>query len=159
MSPRLLALPRRVRDHVGRRGACLLLFGAVFGMYGLRLAVDDRERPGPMWLTMYVPLDVLGVVWVVVGLVAAVHAFRRGPGDDMLGFYFMTGLSLGWSAVHAWAWVLFLTPGGLAGSPLGWSDALTWTATTALVLVVAGWSEAPSGYAPDVVNGDPSGVA
>jgi hypothetical protein len=144
-----------VTSRLGRRGAVLLIFGTIWCVHGIRLATDDRPRPGVMPLAELVPLPVIGAVWITVGLLGIAYAFRRGPDRDIVGFHALVGLSLAWSATYAWSWVLYLVPGPPLGAGHAWSGALIWAAAAALVIVCSGWAEAPQGYAPPAEDTHP----
>lgn len=127
---------------VGRRGSVLLLLGSIYALYGVALTTAGASQPEGLALITgdVVSITAWGYVWLIVGLIAIVHAFRRGPGQDGPGFIALVLTPTVWVAANFWAWVLFLV--GLGGFERGWISAAIWTAVAGLVVICAGWPEA-----------------
>jgi len=129
---------RRLGLHVGRRGAFLILFGAVYALIGysyLTLSpVSEAAVRRSLHLALNVaPLPAWGWAWLAAGAVAvACGAFC--PGRKAGGFATAVVLPALWAVVNLAAWV--------AGDiPRGWVSAAIYAALAAAVAVIAGMPE------------------
>lgn len=135
-------MPYRIKSpvtktRIGRRGACLLLFGFVPAMIGASLFVQPHDRHGqsrvvPV-LAKIAPDLVWAWVWLVLGVVAMICAFL-GWRAQQLGFVLSYGLPLLWGASLMISWFLGLLP-------VGWVGALIYLGYCLLVVIIAGWDE------------------
>lgn len=135
-------MPHRIlspftRQKIGRRGACLLIFGFVPAMIGASLFVQPYDRHGqsrvvPV-LAKMAPDSVWGGVWLGLGVVAMICAFL-GWRAQRVGFVLAYGLPLLWGAADVISWLL----GWL---PVGWVPALIYLGYCLLVVIIAGWDE------------------
>ncbi|GHF77170.1 hypothetical protein ACFFSH_33195 [Streptomyces filamentosus] len=76
---------RRVRKHLGRRGAILLIFGVGKICWGASFLVDPPEPVGLRLLTQWRGLQDWAWLWIVCGAITAGSAFAR-IGRDRVGF-------------------------------------------------------------------------
>jgi len=125
------------RQKIGRRGACLLIFGFVPAMIGASLFVQPHDRHGqsrvvPV-LAKMAPDTVWGSLWLALGVVAMICAFL-GWRAQRVGFVLAYGLPLLWGAADMISWLL----GWL---PVGWVPALIYLGYCLLVVIIAGWDE------------------
>lgn len=148
----LLSLDHRVAlvvswiaRRVGRRGATLLTLATVDLVIGVLLINPDLHdqtvRVPSYRLIVYVPLPVWGCIWIVVGLVCLVSAWRR---SDRLAFGLAIMIKLLWGGLILGAWLF-------KGAPLAWAGAVVWFALAAWVAISSGWPERPNG--PDRLSG------
>lgn len=130
----------RVRRRVGRRGAFLLAFGAVFGLLGLGLL--RRAPPPPEEAEIYemalrvMPFGGWGVAAVLAAALAWVGAVTRRWGLDAAAFAGLQFVATCWAASMAAAAVA-------NGSGFAARSALTWATLTVAVGIVSGWPEPP----------------
>lgn len=133
-------MPRRLyrwpAQRLGRRGAILLCYGAVWALYGYaQIASPQPDQRGLQPLLERIPLDVWGWAWVATGLIAVVSAWLP-QGRDWAGFLALPLIVLPWVGSYLAAW--------LTGEfPRGWVAAIVWGLIAVPVLVVAGWREPP----------------
>ncbi|KPC70093.1 hypothetical protein ADL35_39100, partial [Streptomyces sp. NRRL WC-3753] len=80
------AAARRLREHLGRRGAFLLILGTGKTCWGIGFLVEDQPHPvGLDLLTRVAPLHCWAWLWIVAGLTMLVCAWLK-VGRDGLGF-------------------------------------------------------------------------
>jgi hypothetical protein len=127
------------RQRIGRRGACLLIFGFISFWVGGALFVQPHDQAGrprtiPL-LERIAPLTFWAVTWVVLGLVAMVCAFL-GWRAQSRGYLIAYTLPLLWGAAYFISWALgwLLT---------GWIAGIVYLGYSLLVIVIAGWEESP----------------
>lgn len=137
-------MPHRIyspftRSRIGRRGACLLIFGFIPFCIGGALFVQPTDRHGgnrtiPV-LEKLAPAEVWSVAWMTLGLVAMACAFL---GWRMMrrGFMIAYSLPLFWGAGYFASWAL----GWLV---TGWISGIVYLGYSLLVIVIAGWEETP----------------
>jgi hypothetical protein len=112
----------------------LLFFGALDVVIAASLwAPDATTRAAPLyvWVAGVAPLWWWAGVWVVVGVLCLVHAFRR---DDRVGWVGAVSLKLMWGALSLGGWLL-------GAVPRGWVSAAIWLGLAYAVSVMAGWAE------------------
>lgn len=127
---------QRTKLRIGRRGAFLTLFAAIYALIGYSFLVAPKTPA--IRQNLHFALDIMslqswGVLWLTGAAVMLVSATAR-TGRDYLGFTFAMLLP-------ATLAVLFLM-GWLHGDlPRGWVSAALYAALAAAVAVVAGWPE------------------
>lgn len=119
---------------LGRRGAFLLFLTLLDWVYGYSLVFptpDTFHNPAYIFLALIVPLWVWGALWITVGTVCAVFAFRRRDAPGYAGAMFLKIL---------WAGIFFL---GWAASavPRGYLSTAIWGAFAAVVALIATWPD------------------
>lgn len=135
-------MPHRIfspftRQKIGRRGACLLIFGFVPAMIGASLFLQPEDRHGksrvvPI-LSLIAPDALWATVWVVLGVTAMICAFF-GWRATRVGFLLAYGLPLIWGAADFVSWA--------AGElPTGWVACFIYLGYSLLVVIVSGWDE------------------
>lgn len=125
---------RRLARMLGRRGAILLSYGTVWGLYGYGLLVSPPiQQPGLNLATNLLPLHAWGGLWITAGLIALASAWLP-QGVDWFGFLALPLIVLPWMLSYFTSW--------LQGEfPRGWIASAVWAAIAVPVLVVAGWRE------------------
>lgn len=132
--PRRVA--RRLGRALGRRGAILLSYGAVWAIIGYgQITAPQPDLRGLRLLLQTMPLDVWGWLWVASGFIAIVSAWLP-QGRDWPGFLALPLMVLPWMVSYLLAWII-------GDYPRGWVATVVWGAIAAPVLVVAGWREPP----------------
>jgi hypothetical protein len=139
-------MPHRIPSPVthqplGRRGACLLIFGFIPFCIGAALFVQPTDRTGAKrtipaleWLA---PTTVWATAWIILGAVTMACAFM-GVNAQRRGYMIAYSLPLMWGAGYAVSWLLGLWV-------TGWISAIVYLGYSLLVIVIAGWEEpAPS---------------
>ncbi|MFD4547308.1 hypothetical protein [Streptomyces sp. NPDC058466] len=127
---------RRLSKRLGRRGAILLCYGAVWSIIGYgQITAPAPDLRGLRLLLQMMPLYAWGWIWVVSGLIAIVSAWLP-PEKDWPGFLALPLMVLPWTVSYLLAWIL-------GDYPRGWLASVVWGAIAAPVLVVAGWREPP----------------
>lgn len=133
----------RLRARLGRRGAILLLKGAIAGLYGAgQLAAPLPDQRGLVLLLRLAPVPVWGWAWVAAGVVALVCAWLH-PGCDWPGFAAVWLVSSVWALGYLAAW----WPLGVF--PRGWVGAAVFGAFGGVCLVAIGWDEPRARPAPE----------
>jgi len=129
---------RRIGLHVGRRGAFLILFGAVYLLIGysyltLTPASETAVRHALRLALNAAPLPAWGWAWITAGVTAAACG-AVCPGRKAVGYGVAVAPPALWAVVYLAAW--------LAGDvPRGWVSAAIYAALAAAVAVIAGMPE------------------
>lgn len=134
-----MRLPGRCAHRLGRRGAFLILVGAVWILRGWDLLVEPSD--GELLHQVVLSSAARGGAWIVTGTVAVLAAVRS-TGRDGLGFVALVVMPAVLLASHAWAGVQEALGEPVAGAT--WSGVVRWAAVIAVVLIVAGWPEPPT---------------
>lgn len=124
-----------IRPHVGNRGSCLLAFAAVDVVWAVYL-LTSPESATTRWFDAVIPIEFWAGVWVAVGLLCTIFAFRR---DDHVGFVAAIGIKIVWGTGCLMGWALSDVPLGAVG---------IWTGFAWLVWRISGWAE------PQVISED-----
>lgn len=127
---------------VGRRGAFLLLFGALFLFVAVGLLMRP-PTPDPALFHTGLPLVVRLAKWTVCGALAIAFAFRPGTGRDWPGFVALVAPLILDSSSYLWATVVYLLSGGAEGHSWGWLGAVQGLVYIGVIFVVAGWPDPP----------------
>lgn len=122
---------------IGRRGACLLIFGFVPFMIGLALTTNPVDRSGrprmvPV-LAFIAPGTFWSVLWMVLGFVVMLTAFAPER-IRQYGYALGYGLPGFWAAAYVFSWCFGLLP-------TGWISAVVYLGYALLVTMIAGWPE------------------
>lgn len=121
---------------LGRRGAILSCYGAVWTLYGVaQLTTPQQDLRGLTLLLDVAPLKFWACGWLIAGAIAIVCAWAP-PGRDAAAFLALPLVVMPWMASYLVTWLL-------GEFPRGWVAAAVWAAITVPVLVVAGWPEPP----------------
>jgi hypothetical protein len=135
-------VPYRIKSpfthtRIGRRGACLLIFGFVPAMVGASLFVQPHDRHGgtrsiPV-LAHIAPDEFWSAMWMGLGIVAMICAFL-GWKAQRVGYLIGYALPLMWGAANFISWAL----GELV---TGWISCGIYLGYCLLVIIISGWEE------------------
>lgn len=138
---------RWLASRLGRRGAALAVLGVIFLLVGINTATTP---PPPnmegFLLHTLIPTPIQVLLWTVPGALALYASIHRGPGPDGFGFNALVVPLIVRIVSYVISFVAFLV--GESSHPYGLFSALIWLAILALVLIIAGWAEVPTGYRP-----------
>ena len=136
-----------ITARLGRRGAFLVILGGAWVLQGVSIwhAAPPMAAPG-MDLLLYerIPIPIRSVLWLTTGLVAMAHAWRRGPGEDAIGYGALIFLPAERVISGLLACALSLSA-SVQFTPRALLVASTWLGVVAAVRIVAGWPE-PEGF-------------
>lgn len=121
-------------QRVGRRGAFLLFLALLDIVYAYSLAfpsVSVEGNPTYTFLATIVPLDVWAALWVSVGVICLVFAFRE---KDAPGFAAAMFLMVLWASILLLGWLF-------AGVERGYLSSAIWGSFAALLTLIASWPE------------------
>jgi hypothetical protein len=117
-----------------RRGAGLVLLGAIYLQSGLRAIgtplTRDARSAFHAALATGVSMDVWAILWVVAGLIGVVTGFRR-DNADFIGFYSLAAWTALWASMCFCSTIFY-------GEWTGWIAGMTYTAFGGFVLINAG---------------------
>jgi hypothetical protein len=114
---------------IGRRGAALLFFALLDGIYCYGLLTAPRPLVSfYAWMNEVMPLPVWAAGWGLVGLICLVYAFRT---YDTVAFICAVGLKVCWGLLSLFGWV-----DGVVDR--GYISAVIWLAFAAFVFLIAG---------------------
>jgi hypothetical protein len=138
---------RRVARQLGRRGASLLFFALLAGVFAYTLifhpppfsSVTTSAAGDVEFMRSIAPLPVFGALWAVASVVCLVNAFLV---HDRWGFAAAIAILAAWGSV--WMYGAFL------GVDLALVRALVWLAFAAWVGAVSTWPEPPESLSKDV---------
>ena|ERR1700744_447843 len=136
---------KRAKYKVGHRGAFLMLFGIAVIFYGLAILFEPSGFL--IYPTFILPWHVWMWVWIGVGCVAMIGAFRR---IDRLAFALAAASSALWS--FRWFHVVYL-----AHSSGAWTTAITWLVIAGIVTIISTWPETHIRYELVEVHRDQDG--
>ncbi len=125
---------RPLLARLGRRGACLLVFGVFDLVYAYSLFHPAREAArtaSTRFVADIAPLWAWAALWLVVGLLCMWQAWICA---DRAAYAAAIFVKIVWGA-------LFVAGGIIAGIPRAYVGALIWWAFAGLVAVIATWPE------------------
>ncbi len=125
------------RARIGRRGACLLIFGFIPFMVGGALFAQPTDRSGksrtiPV-LEYLAPAEFWSVIWMIFGvgvMFCSLGGWRWLRRGYVVGYVLPTF----WGAGYLASWAL----GELV---TGWISGLVYLGYSLLVIVISGWEE------------------
>lgn len=118
-----------LRNRVGRRGAALLFFALLDGVYCAALLTAPRPLTAfYAWMDEILPLAVWAICWGAVGLICLCFAFAQ---RDTAAFMAAVALKVAWGLPAFFGWVS-------GAVPLGYLSAVIWLAFAAFVYLIAG---------------------
>jgi hypothetical protein len=127
------------RRHL-RRAPFLIVLGLGWLAYGSATVQDPRygTSRGLASITRYIPMDVLGWVWVGCGAVAVLAGLlgRRCPVSGPAGFSALAWPATLWGAAYTRAWAD-------GGYPSAAGAAAAWTAFAIGIFLVSGMTDPP----------------
>jgi hypothetical protein len=146
---RVLRVDRLAMLHrVGRRGAILILIGAIWVVFGTTMLgdqIDRFSRPGPGGALQFLDMAWTGAMWLIGGAVAFVvgilHDRERVGTHDAVGFNALALPPMLFVFFYAWSAALNLV--GPDGNPRAWLGMIIQTAVVTMLLIIAGWPEPP----------------
>jgi hypothetical protein len=133
----VLRSPRLIRP---RRAAYLVTIGLGWTGYGTGIVVDPRygTARGLVSITRYVPLNVLGWLWVAAGVLAVVAGLTlRCPRWQAAGFTALAVPATLWGAAFTSAWAR-------GGYPSASGSAAAWVAMALGIYWVSGMVDPPA---------------
>lgn len=121
-----------VRGRLGRRGAILLAFGAIYLVYGYALLT----APPRLGTLLYIDYHWWAWLWIGGGGLGILHSWARKPGRDTAGFVAIVAPPLVWTVGYIHLWIFGPDPGAQAWKAVG-----IWAALAIATMVCAGWPE------------------
>lgn len=126
---------RRIDQRIGRRGAALLFFALLDGVYALALLTAPRPLTAFYeWMNGIMPLSWWAACWAAVGAICLVFAFTI---RDTPAFMAAVALKVGWGLPAFFGWTSGMVP-------LGYLSAVIWLAFAAFVYLIAGGIPPPA---------------
>lgn len=119
---------------LGRRGSFLLFLALLDLVYGFSLLLptaDARINPSFLFLANILPLELWGLLWLAVGLVCLVFAFRK---QDSFGFAAAMFLKILWAMTFLLGWIF-------VGLPRAYLSATIWGAFVIIIWLISTWPE------------------
>lgn len=124
---------RSAHSHLGRRGECLLFFGALDLVYAWSMFFASPSARASnttyVWVAAIAPLQAWAMLWALVGVICLYHAFQR---YDRFGFIAAIGIKMIWGVVTLGGWLLEDVTLGSVG---------IWFGLAGLVWRISGWRE------------------
>lgn len=133
----------------GRRGLVLIMFGAIWVIFGVQSYLapvqrfrDDGSRGVPIVDLLDHPAA--NLLWLATGLISIVSgAIRvRHGGRDALGFNALLLMPLLYVLAFFWSGLAWLITSGAYGRSTAASAFIVWAVVCAFLLLCAGWSDA-----------------
>jgi hypothetical protein len=121
-------------NRIGRRGSFLLFLSLLDFIYGYSLLFPTPRsltNPTTQFIIEIAPLTIWGVLWLAVGVICLIFAFRR---KDTIGFAAAMFLKVLWGFTFLIGWLLGAVERGFLSSAI-------WLAFAAALAVIAGWPE------------------
>jgi hypothetical protein len=119
---------------VGRRGTFLLFLTILDFVYGYSLLYPTPlsiTSPTSVFLAEVLPLWVWGWLWVTVGIICCIFAFRQ---KDAPGFAAGIFLKILWGTIFLLGWTF-------AGVERGYLSSTIWIAFAGVLAIIASWPE------------------
>lgn len=142
----------RLSHRFGRRGAVLLLIGALWILQGIGIGFARGNLSSgdinSSLLHEYIPTSIRVALWTTTGAIAVLYAFRRGDGADELGWAALVLMPIERTVSYLWGFLMFIVPGIPAGYEPGLIRASGWAAIAGVIVIIAGWPE-PKPLPPD----------
>lgn len=130
---------RRFGLRLGRRGACLLLIGISWTLYGVGLVMSEptfAQERGLTAITHVAPLDTWAWLWIGGGALGIGMSVIR---QDAAGYVGVVLPPLTWAVSYALAWWPLQEYGR------GWTSAVVWGAIAGALFIVSGTPEIQTG--------------
>lgn len=137
----------RVSDRFGYRGACLLILGTMWALFGLSIFLDPPVTHS-LVLHEMLPAWMRGTAWIASGAAAVVCGLRGPRGDDTIGMTALMVMPMVRLLSFAASWLIYVAltavhwadPSvNVAGYERGWYSASVWALIVTLLGIVAGW--------------------
>src|SRR5215213_10409504 len=125
---------RRLLSHIGRRGAFLLFLAEVDLIYALGMLFPTSlslSYPTTRFLMQVSPLWVWGLLWLVVGIICLIFAFRE---KDAIAYAAAMFLKVLWGLTFLLGWIF-------TGVERGYQSSAVWLTFAAICLLIATWPE------------------
>ena len=122
---------RRLTQRAGHRGAFLFLIALRYITYGFALLTSHASLNA---YRLLLPVHVWAIIWLLAGVIVLGGVFVN---HDRVYFGIAAAIPAAWAVafIHAW----YAVP-----PTKTWENAALWIITSALVMVVSSWPEAPS---------------
>jgi hypothetical protein len=129
---------KALSQRIGRRGAFLLFLSLLDFIYAYGLAFPTAravQNPTYEFLALIVPLYVWAALWLIVGALCLVYAFRQ---QDAVGYTAAMFLKVLWALVFLLGWMF-------ADVERGYLSTAIWGAFAAVLALIATWPEPEPG--------------
>lgn len=136
------ALNVAARRLSGKRAQFLLVHAVLYACIGFSYAtIEPTERSSRAmafgWLPDYLPISVVGWIWIIAAVVALATAIEsHPPRSDRIGFMALTAVPIIWSLMFLISWVSALFSGH---SSTSWVSACIYAGYATIVIVVSSW--------------------
>lgn len=140
------------RSRLGFRGAILLGFAFIDIVYGLTLllpSAETRRGSAYAWRSEFLPTELWGVLWVLVGVFLITQAWAR---RDRAAFAVAIAIKLAWMMVALGSWIVGPVPPSQALSLVAIFGAFAWVAFVASL-----WSEPITSRTVTTMSNDDQG--
>jgi ABC-type transport system involved in multi-copper enzyme maturation permease subunit len=120
----------------GRRGAVLVLLGAIYTLIGIGYITTPLTEAAADQLHFALTIAssyVWGYLFLITGIVAVISS-RWPPGKTTWGYGFLAATSLWWAGQYFIGMVIVHARGSYRG-------VLSWLALSVMILIISGWEE------------------
>jgi hypothetical protein len=123
-----------IAHRVGRRGSFLLFLSLLDIVYAYSLfypTPSSIKNPTSVFLMDIAPLSVWGTLWLVVGIICLIFAFRQ---NDAFGYGAAMTIKMVWGLTFLLGWIF-------AGVERGYISAAIWLVFAGVLALIATWPD------------------